>query len=152
MGGEGRGRQGVAGVAGMIGRCERAERGSYDHHGTRPSMGKQCIGRLHALVATSRNYGFRALARQDLIQVRLDRPPPGSFALFFAVWLSASLLSSQAAVSVLCDAPGFARRLESPLDRAYFDRVPSFGPPPLDYFSAFSVPALPPFAYSTLFL
>lgn len=30
------------------------------------------------LVATSRNYGFRALARQDLIQVRLDRPPPES--------------------------------------------------------------------------
>lgn len=63
----------------MIDRCERADGGSYDHHGTRPSLGKQCIGRLHAeaLVATSRNYGFRALARQDLIQVRLDRLPPG---------------------------------------------------------------------------
>lgn len=35
------------------------------------------IGRLHGLVATTRRDGLRALARQDLIQVRLDRPPPG---------------------------------------------------------------------------
>ena len=111
----------------MIDRCERTDRGSYDHHGTRPRLGKQCH-RASTRSCRDNPEGWAPRSRQARFDTSTAGSSPAGSALFFAIWLSASLLSSQAVVSVLCDAPGFARRLESPLDRAYFHRLPSFAP------------------------